>query len=218
MPTRRELDRLARSGVDQALIDALAQGEDHPKYKFRHETRCRVCRAGAADAVNRLLANGHTYADTLRIMDVANQMLPDDQKMTYDSIYNHAKKHFPVQDAAKAVYRKVLERRAEEDFVTGIGNILTPIAFYEVVMQKSFSHLIEANTIPDIDQGMKAAQKVAEFQAAADASGIDLAEAMGELQKITEAVKAVVPREMWGRILAHMDGQRVTQVVEEDED
>ena len=57
--------------------------------------------------------------------------------MTIDSIRNHATRHFPVQQVARATYREIVERRAQEaeiDFVNGVATALTPMAFYECVM------------------------------------------------------------------------------------
>ena len=51
-----------------------------------------------------------------------------------------ATQHFPVQNIAKATYREILERRAQEnevDFVEGVATALTPIAFFEIVMVKT---------------------------------------------------------------------------------
>jgi hypothetical protein len=42
--------------------------------------------------------------------------------VTSDSIRRHAERHFPVQNAARATYREILERRAKAnsvDFVNG---------------------------------------------------------------------------------------------------
>ena len=42
-----------------------------------------------------------------------------------------------MQNVAKATYRRILERRAQEngvDFVKGVATAITPMAFYETVM------------------------------------------------------------------------------------
>jgi hypothetical protein len=46
---------------------------------------------------------------------------------------------FPVQQTVRATYREMLERRAKAngvDFVKGVARALTPVAFYEVVMNR----------------------------------------------------------------------------------
>src|SRR6516165_1675518 len=67
-------------------------------------------------------------------------------RVTIDSIRNHASRHFPVQNVAKATYREIVERRAQEaqiDFVNGVLTALTPVAFYEVVMNEAFRRLMD---------------------------------------------------------------------------
>ena len=69
--------------------------------------------------------------------------------MTIDSIRNHAARHFPVQQVARATYREILERRAQEaeiDFVNGVATALTPMAFYECVMNgNAFRRLVDGD-------------------------------------------------------------------------
>ena len=80
--------------------------------------------------------------------------------MTIDSIRNHCGRHFPVQNVAKATYREILERRAKAngaDFVEGVAAALTPLAFLETVMVKSYETLIDSNTKVDVHTGMIAA-------------------------------------------------------------
>ena len=67
-------------------------------------------------------------------------------RVTIDSVRTHATKHFPVQSVAKATYRDIVERRAQEnrvDFVEGVATALTPLAFYEVAMNKAFRALVD---------------------------------------------------------------------------
>ena len=54
--------------------------------------------------------------------------------VTIDSVRNHCERHFPVQHVARATYREILERRAQEnqiDFVKGVATALLPMAFFE---------------------------------------------------------------------------------------
>ena len=56
-----------------------------------------------------------------------------------DNDGNHANRHFPVQQVARATYREILERRAKEnsvDFIEGVATAITPLAFLETVMVK----------------------------------------------------------------------------------
>ena len=61
---------------------------------------------------------------------------------------------------AKATYRDFLEQRAREnavDFVEGVATALTPIAFFETFMVKSYETLVDSDTRVDVNTGIVAA-------------------------------------------------------------
>ena len=95
------------------------------------EPRCRVCRNDALrHKVNDLLSGGASYAMILRTLEQDNAKLDQRDRVTIDSIRHHTKRHFPVQNVAKATYRRILERRAQQngvDFVEGVATAITPI-------------------------------------------------------------------------------------------
>ena len=65
--------------------------------------------------------------------------------------------------AAKATYRDILERRAREnavDFVEGVATALTPIAFFETLMVKSYETLVDSDTRVDVNTGIVAASRL----------------------------------------------------------
>ena len=125
------------------------------------EPRCRVCRNDALRAkVNGLLAVGTSYAMVLRAIENDNAGLDRRDRVTIDSIRNHTTRHFDVQNVARATYREILERRAEEngiDFVNGVATAITPMAFLETVMVKSYENLVDPDTKVDVSTGMIAA-------------------------------------------------------------
>jgi hypothetical protein len=64
---------------------------------------------------------------------------------------------------AKATYRDILERRAREnavDFVEGVATALTPIAFFETFMVKSYETLVDSDTRVDVNTGIVAASRL----------------------------------------------------------
>lgn len=208
---RQLRQQAAKEGrLDKAVVDAIAElNEDDRLYVFRPETRCRVCTNDASTMVNKMLAHAMTYADIERSLEPINNLLPDNQRITYQSISTHAKKHFPIEQAANAVYRRLVEKRAEEyevDFGHGVGSALVPLGYLDVVMHKGFETLVDENTVVDVETGMRAAEKLQQL-AAKNADENDMADLMLKLQRIVEAVKAVVPEEMFEDILSHMDGQ-----------
>ena len=102
---------------------------------FHLEPRCRICRNDQVRTkVNDLLATGASYAMVLRALGDDNAKLEKGDRVTIDSIRNHANRHFPVQQVARATYREILERRAKEnsvDFIEGVATAITPMAFLE---------------------------------------------------------------------------------------
>ena len=113
--------------------------------------------------VNDLLATGASYAMVLRALGEDNAELDKCDRVTIDSVSNHCGRHFPVQNVAKATYREILERRAKAngvDFVEGVATALTPIAFFETVMVKSYETLVDSDTKVDVNTGIVAAGRL----------------------------------------------------------
>ncbi len=100
----------------------------------------------------------------LRTLEQDNAKLDKRDRVTIDSIRHHTKRHFPVQNVARATYRAILERRAQEngvDFVKGVATAITPMAFYETVMVKGYETLVDSGTTVDVNTGMIAAGSAA---------------------------------------------------------
>jgi hypothetical protein len=184
---------------------------------FRLEPRCRVCRHDAVrQKVNDLLASGASYAGIVRALEEDNNQLDVCDRVTIDSVRNHCARHFPVQSAAKATYREIIERRAQEagvDFVNGVTTALTPIAFFETILVKSFESTLESDANVDVATGMIAAAKL---QAVIDSrSGQqDVAGAYVQMNRIIHAVKAVVSPEDMTRFLAIVEGREEPAAIE----
>ena len=157
--------------------------------------------------VNDMLATGASYAMIVRALSADNTKLAKCDRVTIDSVRTHATKHFPVQSVAKATYREVVERRAHEnrvDFVEGVATALTPLAFYEVAMNKAFRALVDDRTEVSVETGLRAAEKL---QSVLDGRerGTDVLELKVQLGRIGEAVRAVVPQEMWTAIVEKLE-------------
>jgi hypothetical protein len=173
------------------------------------EPRCRVCRNDALrQKVNDLLSGGASYAMILRTLEQDNATLGQRDRVTIDSIRCHTKRHFPVQNVAKATYRAILEQRAREngvDFAEGVATAITPMAFYETIMVKGYETLVDSGTEVDVNTGMIAAGRL---QALIDsrASGTRIAELMVQMGRIIDAVHDTVPQELWPEILRKIDG------------
>ena len=143
----------------------------------------------------------------MRALAADNAELDTRDRVTLDSIRTHATKHFPVQSVAKATYRDIVERRAQEnriDFIEGVATALTPLAFFEVVMNKAFRTLVDDGTEVSVETGLRAAEKL---QSVLDGRerGTDVLELKVQLGRIGEAVRAVVPQEMWAAIVEKLE-------------
>src|SRR6478672_20277 len=173
------------------------------------EPRCRVCRNDEVrQKVNALLSGGASYAMVLRTLEQDNAKLDQRDRVTIDSIRHHTRRHFPVQNVARATYRAILERRAKEngvDFVKGVATAITPMAFYETVMVKGYENLVDSGTRVDVGTGMVAA---ARLQALIDsrAGRTSMAEILFKMDRIINAIHDTVPQELWEVILRKIDG------------
>ena len=178
-------------------------------HRFPLEPRCRVCRNDQLRTkVNDMLATGVSYAMILRALQKDNDQLDTPDRVTIDSIRNHTRRHFPVQNVAKATYRRILERRAQEngvDFVKGVATAITPMAFYETVMVKGYETLVDSGTTVDVNTGMIAA---ARLQALIEsrASGTSMADMWVKMDRIINAIHYTVPHELWEAILHKIGG------------
>ena len=173
------------------------------------EPRCRVCRNDALrHKVNDLLSGGASYAMILRTLEQDNAKLDQRERVTIDSIRQHTKRHFPVQNVAKATYRRILEQRAQQngvDFVKGVATAITPMAFYETVMVKGYETLVDSDTKVDVSTGMIAAGRL-QALIESRASGTRIADLMVQMGRIIDAIHSTVPQELWPEILRKIDG------------
>ena len=180
-----------------------------PRNGFHLQPRCRVCRNDQArKKVNDMLATGSSYAMIVRALGEDNAELGKCDRVTIDSIRNHTVRHFPVQNVAKATYREILERRAKAngvDFVEGVATAITPLAFFETVMVKSYETLVDSDTKVDVNTGIMAAGRL---QSLVDSRDYDheLLVMQVQLGQICAAVKSTVPQEMWGAIVEKLEG------------
>ena len=106
-----------------------------------------------------------------------------------------------------ATYRNIVERRAQEnrvDFIEGVATALLPVTFFEVVMNKAFRTLVDDGTEVSVETGLRAAEKL---QSVLDGRerGTDILELKVQLGRIGEAVRAVVPQQMWAAIVEQLE-------------
>lgn len=179
-----------------------------PVNGFHLEARCRVCRNDQLrEQVNDLLASGASYASIARTLEDDNARLDKRDRITIDSIQNHSRRHFPVQNAAQATYRDILESRAKQngiDFVDGVATALTPMALYETVMVKGYHNLVEPGTVVDVNTAMTAAARLQSL-IESQSDQPDVADMMVKVHRIIDAVKSMLPEQRWPELLERLD-------------
>ena len=107
--------------------------------------RCYVCcESESKKLVNSLLAAGLTNREIVECCeDINNRRRGKGDKRIINArnVWTHRRTHFDVDRPAMAVYREIMERRAEEanqDYINGIGHAITPYAVLETVMVKGY--------------------------------------------------------------------------------
>ena len=210
---RRIRHEVARSGrIDEAVEqEILALSEDQRVDLFRPATNCRVCQTeGASEVANKMLSYGATYRDIMDILAPLNTRRPKDEPITVASISNHARRHFPLEEAANAVYRKIVEKRAKEaevDFINGVGGAVTALGFLEVVVQKGYENVIQEGVTVGPDTAVRAAKELASIEAQRNADDTDIAEVMVKMNEVIQAVREEADPETWERIRARLSGE-----------
>jgi hypothetical protein len=178
--------------------------------RFHLQPRCRVCRNDSMRTkVNDLLASGASYAMVLRALGDDNAALEQRDRVTIDSIRTHSRRHFPVQNVARATYREILERRANEnsvDFIEGVATAITPLAVLETIMVKGYQTLVDEDTAVSYRDAMEAALKLHEI-ARKDDGALDRARILADMGRIIEVVRTFIPSEQWPDVQAALRGE-----------
>ena len=85
-----------------------------------------------------------------------------------------------------------------------MATAITPLAFLETVMAKSYETLVDSDTKVDVHTGMVAAGRLQSLIDSRDYSR-DLLVMKVQLAQICDAVKSTVPQEMWGAIIEKLE-------------
>lgn len=207
---RRIRHEVAKTGrIDEAIEkEILALSEDQRVDLFRPATSCRICTTeGATTVTNKMLSYGATYKDIMQVLEPLNSRRPKGDKITINSIGHHARTHFPLEEAANAVYRKLVEKRAAEaevDFVNGVGGAVTAMGFLEVVVQKGFENLVQEDLVVGVDTAVRAAKELATIESQRNADDTDIAEVMVKMNEVINAVREEVDPKTWERIRSRL--------------
>ena len=101
-------------GVDPAIVAQHLErlrAEGKLDRFVRQEPRCRICRDDDVRMlVNKLLGYkpmGLRLADILRILEPVNEGRSKTERVTYDSLWVHSKRHYDIQTPAAAIWRAI---------------------------------------------------------------------------------------------------------------
>lgn len=188
--------------------------------QIRPETRCRVCQdENTRQLVNRLLSHGIAYSEIVGILEPVNKLRRKNNKISYNSVWTHARRHFNVQEPARALYRTILEKRAKEveaEYVEGVGHHVNVLSYLETVMVKGYQELVSENQNVSVEQGMSAALKLNRLLKE-ESSDHKAAEQLQQMNKIIAAVKEVVPEKYYSQILAKLEDSNIGALDVEEE-
>ena len=166
---------------------------------YRPEPRCHVCQNEAIRVqVNEMLAWGWSYTPIVRALAA------DGHQVSLDSVSNHAKRHFPEQNVEQALYREIVERRADQgeiDYENGRGAAITPLAYLEAMMAKGWQSLVRDDTEVSPEMGLRAAEKLHKAVGPVDHHA-EKAKIVAEINQVIDVVRAVLPRHLWPELQA----------------
>lgn len=200
---RRKLPKEARGPKLDNILPVTSGGSN---YEFKLEPRCKVCQKGTEflGMCNALLATGASYQDVLRTIDAVNRTYPPKLQVTYSSLRNHQKKHLPYDSYA---IREIIEKRAgqqQKDFIAGTGTLLDPASYAEAMMIKGMQSLVHPATLVSPADGLAAAKTLYAITQNEE-QDVNAVEAVGQLNRVIGAVRAVVPEEYWKAIVAYLN-------------
>lgn len=210
---RRLRHQVAKSGrIDEAVErEILALSEEQRVDLFKPATQCRVCNTeGASEVANKMLSYGATYQDIMDVLKPLNLRRPKNDQITVSSIGHHARNHFPLEEAASAVYRKLIEKRAaeaEKDFINGVGGAVTALGFLDIVVQKGLENIVQEDITVSPDTAIRAAKEIATIEAQRDSNDADIADIMVKMNAVIDAVREEADPETWERIVSRLNGE-----------
>ena len=189
----RDLDR-----ITPTTEELLSENIDGEIFLYRAIPQCKVCSSG--DEIRRyvddLLLYPKGYKDILRTIQPLEEKLgvePED-RISYSSIRTHYRNHLPLD---KKQVREVIERKANKNntsIIDAEGTLLTPEAFYEVVVAKGFEDIVSGAAKPTLSQTFQAMgilQKMEEKEK----SGYKPEVLVNQLNIILQAIRDVLPVE-----------------------
>jgi len=199
----RDLDRMTPSTDD--LLSEYIDGE---KFLYKAIPQCKVCSSG--DEIRRyvddLLLYPKSYREVLRSVQPLEERLGIEEadRISYSSVRTHYQKHLPLD---KKAVREVIERRAGEKgkkIIDADGNLMTPEAFFEIIVAKGFEDIVSGRERPTISQTMQA-MGVLERLERESQKNYKPEVLVNQLNMIVAAIREVLPAEWREKVFEKID-------------
>ena len=189
----RDLDR-----ITPATEELLSENIDGEIFLYRAIPQCKVCSSG--DEIRRyvddLLLYPKGYKEILRTIQPLEEKLgvePED-RISYSSIRTHYRNHLPLD---KKQVREVIERKANKNntsIIDADGTLLTPEAFYEVIVAKGFEDIVSGAARPTLSQTFQA-MGILQRMEEKEKQGYKPEVLVNQLNIILQAIRDVLPVE-----------------------
>jgi len=189
----RDLDRITPS-TDELLTEKI----DGEVFLYRAIPQCKVCTSGdeIRRYVDELLLYPKGYKEILKTIQPLEEKLgvePED-RISYSSIRTHYRNHLPLD---KKQVREVIERQANKkntSIIDADGTLLTPEAFYEVIVAKGFEDIVSGASRPTLNQTFQAMNIIQKMEEK-EKSGYKPEVLVNQLNIILQAIRDVLPVE-----------------------
>ena len=189
----RDLDRITPP-TDELLSEQI----DGETFLYRAIPQCKVCTSGdeIRRYVDELLLYPKGYKEILKTIQPLEEKLgvePED-RVSYSSIRTHYRNHLPLD---KKQVREVIERQANKkntSIIDADGTLLTPEAFYEVIVAKGFEDIVSGASRPTLSQTFQAMNIIQRMEEK-EKSGYKPEVLVNQLNIILQAIRDVLPVE-----------------------
>lgn len=173
-----------------------------PPYKLRpgqiFESRCHVCSSPARNIIEQQMAAGVPDAHIAQNLENAGIA-----GVTRKSVGTHRRKHFTLADDA---VRRIVERRARE-VIENIDDteemLLTTKGILESMAHLGMKALLSGESKIEARDLITVLDKIESVRKAEQGAGLD--EMMKDYQAFAQAVKHIVPEDMWNEIDKEFD-------------
>lgn len=199
----RALDKLTPS-TDELLSEVI----DGESFLYRAIPQCKICSSG--DEIRRyvddLLLFPKSYKEVLRTIQPLEERLGIEiaDRISYSSIRTHYRNHLPLD---KKAVREIVERRAADKgqrVLDSEGHLLTPEAFYEVVIAKGFEDIVSGAVRPTLSQTIQAVNILQKLEKDSD-KDYKPEVLLNQLNIIVLAIREVLPPEWRDKVFDKID-------------